>query len=169
VTESRWLAIIVGTLIVSMTFWFAVLTIPSNLMVGLLIFGTGLAFAMYSVAGFSRADDPMGTGFAAALIALGTVTALALFSQTLGLAGVLAIAPVAAIGVGGTRALAPTRDKTRNRTRLVATLIVSGVAFFVFTVEVTAYGLVAPLLALPALGIADRLYDRGREVVAEDA
>jgi hypothetical protein len=167
VTQSRWLAIIVGTLIVAMAFWFAVLTIPSNLTVGLLIFGIGLAFAMYSVAGFSRADDPMGTGFAAALIALGTVTALALFGQTLGLAGVLVIAPVAGIGVGGTRALAPTGDKSRNGARLGATVVASGIAFFVFTVDVTAYGLVAPLLALPLLGIADRLYDRGREVVAE--
>ena len=166
-TQSRWLAIIVGTLIAAMAFWFAVLTIPSNLTVGLLIFGMGLAFAMYSVAGFSRADDPMGTGFAAALIALGTVTALALFGQTLGLAGVLAVAPVAGIGVGGTRALAPTRDKSRNLTRLGATVAASGIAFFVFTVDITAYGLVAPLLALPALGIADRLYERGREVVAE--
>jgi hypothetical protein len=167
VTQSRWLAIIVGTLIVAMAFWFAVLTIPSNPVVGLLIFGIGLAFAMYSVAGFSRADDPMGTGFAAALIALGTVTALALFGETLGLVRVLAIAPVAGIGVGGTRALAPTGDKSRNLTRLGATAAASGIAFFVFTVDSTAYGLVAPLLALPALGIADRLYERGREVVAE--
>jgi hypothetical protein len=169
VTQSRWLAIIVGTLIVAMAFWFAVLTIPSSLTVGLLIFGIGIAFAMYSVAGFSRADDPMGTGFAAALIALGTVTALALFGQTVGLAGVLAFAPVAAIGVGGTRALAPTGDKSRNLIRLGATAAASGIAFFVFTVDITAYGLVAPLLSLPALGIADRVYDRGREVVAEDA
>jgi hypothetical protein len=169
VTQSPWLAIIVGTLIVAMAFWFAVLTIPSSLTVGLLIFGIGIAFAMYSVAGFSRADDPMGTGFAAALIALGTVTALALFGQTVGLAGVLAFAPVAAIGVGGTRALAPTGDKSRNLTRLGATAAASGIAFFVFTVDITAYGLVAPLLSLPALGIADRVYDRGREVVAEDA
>ena len=166
-TQSRWLGIIVGTLIVAMGFWFAALTIPSNLTVGLLIFGVGLAFAMYSVAGFSRADDPMGTGFAAALIALGTVTALALFGETLGLVGVLAIAPVAGIGVGGTKALAPTSDKSRNPARLASTVVASGIAFFVFTVEPTAYGLVAPLLALPALGIADRLYDRGREVVAE--
>ena len=35
------------------------------------------------------------------------------------------------------------------------------------SVDITAYGLVAPLLALPALGISDRLYERGREVVAE--
>jgi len=168
VTQSRWLAIIVGTLIVAMAFWFAALAIPSNLITGLLIFGVGLAFAMYSVAGFSRADDPMGTGFASALMALGTVTALALFGETLGVVGVLAIAPVAGIGVGGTRALAPTGDKSRNLARLGATAAASGIAFFVFTVDPTAYGLVAPLLALPALGIADRLYDRGRDVVAEE-
>ena len=167
-TPSRWLAIIVGTLVVAIAFWFAILTIPSNPIVGLLIFGAGLAFAMYSVAGFSRADDPFGTGFMAAITALGTAIALAIFAQALGMRGVLAVAPVAAIGIGGSRALAPTGDKSRNLARLAATAIAVAVAFFVFTVEITAYGLVAPLLPLPALGLADRFYDRGREVVAEE-
>jgi hypothetical protein len=151
-----------------MAFWFAVLTIPSNRIMGLLIFGVGLAFAMYSVAGFSRAKDPMGTGFAAAITALATAAVLAIFAQAVGLMGVLAVSPVAAIGIGGIRALAPTGDKSRNLARLGATGVAVAVMYFVFTVSITAYGLIAPLIALPALGIADRLYDRGREVVAEE-
>lgn len=167
-TQSRWLAIIVGTLIVALSFWFAILAVTSNLVVGLLIFGVGLAFAMYSVAGFSRADDPMGTGFAAAITALVAAVAIVILSQALDSRDVFVMAPVAAIGVGGTRALAPTRDKSRNLARLVATAIVVAVAYFALRVEPTAYGLIAPLIPLPALGIADRLYDRGREVVAEE-
>lgn len=166
-TQSRWLAIFVGTLIVAMSFWFAILTMPSNQIMGLLMFGVGLAFAMYSVAGFSRAEDPMGTGFIAAITALATAAVLAFFAQSVGLNAVLALSPVAAIGIGGTRALAPTGDKSRNLARLGATVAVVVAMYFVFTVDITAYGLIAPLVALPALGIADRLYDRGREVVAE--
>ena len=165
-TQSRWLAIIVGTLIVSMSFWFAILATSSNLVVGLLIFGVGLAFAMYSVAGFSRAEDPMGTGFAAAITALATAVVLAIFAQAVG-PQLFVLLPVAAIGVGGTRALAPTRDKSRNLARLGATVVAVTTMYFVSTVDITAYALIAPLVALPALGLADRFYDRGREVVAE--
>ena len=42
-------------------------------------------------------------------------------------------------------------------------------AYMVFTVEPTAFGLVAPLLPLPALGVADRIYDRGKAIVDEQA
>jgi hypothetical protein len=167
VTQSRWLAISVGTLIVAMAFWFAILSSSSNLIVGLLIFGVGLAFAMYSVAGFSRADDPMGTGFAAAITALVTALAVAIFAQAVD-SQLFVLLPVAAIGVGGTRALAPTRDKRRNLARLAATAIVVTAMYFVSTVEITAYGMIAPLVALPALGVADRIYDRGREIVEEE-
>ena len=167
-TQSRWLAISVGTLIVAIAFWFGVLTASSNLVVGLLIFGVGLAFAMYSVAGFSRADDPMGTGFAAAITALVVAVTIAIFAQAVGLGSLLVLSPVAAIGIGGTRALAPTGDKSRNLARLAATAVSVAAMYFVSTVEITAYGLIAPLVALPALGIADRIYERGREVVAEE-
>lgn len=167
-TQGRWLAISVGTLIVAIAFWFAVLTASANLVVGLLIFGVGLAFAMYSVAGFSRARDPMGTGFAAAIIALIAASTIAIFAQAFDIRAILALSPVAAIGIGGTRALAPTGDRSRNLVRLSATAVAVAAMYFVFTVEITAYGLMAPLVALPALGIADRLYERGREVVEED-
>jgi len=168
VTQSRWLAIGVGTLIVALSFWFAILTVPSNTIVGLTIFGAGLAFAMYSVAGFSGADDLMQTGFTAAITALVAAGALAIFAQALDLREILALSPVAAIGVGGARALAPTGDKSRNLVRLLSTATVLAAMYFVFTVDITAYGLMAPLFALPALGIADRFYDRGRDIVAEE-
>ena len=167
-TQSRWLAISVGTLIVAMAFWFAILAAPANLVMSLMIFGVGLAFAMYSVAGFSRTDDPMGTGFVAAITALATAAVIAIFAQAVDLSAALALSPVAAIGVGGTRALAPAGDKSRNLARLAATAVTMVAMYFVFTVDTTAYGLVAPLVPLPALGIADRLYERGREVVAEE-
>ena len=166
-TQGRWLAISVGTLTVALAFWFAVLAVPSDRFTGVAIFGVGLSFAMYAVAGFSRADDPMDTGFLAAITALGTGAALAAFAQVTGAGWVLAAAPVAAIGAGGARALAPTGDTNRNLARFAAMAAAVGIVLFVLGVDVTAYGLIAPLVPLPALGVADRLYDRGSEIVAE--
>ncbi len=166
-TGNRWLAIIVGTMIVALTLWFGFLAIPSNQIVGLGIVGVGLAFAMYSVAGFSGADDPMGTGFTAALIALVSGITMAIMFRSTGMAVFIVLAPVAAISLGGTRALAPTRDKQRNTVRLGVSGALAIALWLVFIVEPTAYGLVAPLLPLPALGIADRIYDRGRQIVDE--
>jgi len=165
---SRWMAISVGTLVVALAYWFAVLAFQSSWVVGGLIFGFGLSFAMYSVAGFSGAKDPMQTGFIAALTALVTASVFVLFSWTVNSETVFILAPVAAIGIGGARGLAPIGDKSRNLVRLGATAAVVVALYFVSTVELTAFGLVAPLLPLPALGIADRFYDRGRDIVAEE-
>jgi hypothetical protein len=38
---------------------------------------------------------------------------------------------------------------------------------FVYWVDHTVYALVAPLLALPAVGLADRAFAKGQAVVAE--
>ncbi len=162
------MAISVGSLIAALAFWFAALSVPTNPITGLLILGVGLAFAMYSVAGFSGATDLMGTGFAAAITALVAGAALVILAQAVDSRAIFVLSPVVAISAGGIRALAPTRDKQRNLVRLAASAVVVVALYLVFTVEVSAFGLVAPLLPLPALGIADRFYDRGREIVAED-
>lgn len=166
-TGNRWLGIAVGTLIIALTLWFGFLSIPSSQIVGLVIVGVGLSFAMYAVAGFSGADDPMETGFAAALIALGSAITMAIVFRSTAMPVFIVLAPIAAISLGGTRALAPTRDKQRNTVRLGVSAALAIALWLVFTVEPTAYGLVVPLLPLPALGIADRIYDRGRKVVNE--
>ena len=166
-TGSRSIAVSVGTLIAALAFWFSILVIPNGPIVGMLILGAGLAFAMYSVAGFSGAEDPMSSGFAAALTALLTASALAVFATATDIRSVLVLSPIVALSVGGIRALAPTGDKQRNVVRLGASAVVIGVLFFLLTIEVTAFGLIAPLLPLPAIAIADRFYDRGREVIDE--
>ncbi|MCL1599051.1 MAG: hypothetical protein M3094_07705 [Actinomycetia bacterium] len=166
-TGNRWLGILVGTMIAALTLWFGFLAIPSNHIIGLVIVGVGLAFAMYAVAGFSGAADPMGTGFMAALIALVSGITMAIIFQSTGMAVFIVLAPVAAISLGGVRALAPTQDKQRNTVRLGISAAVAIALWLVFTVEPTAYGLVVPLVLLPALGIADRIYDRGKEIVDE--
>ncbi len=166
-TGSRWLGIVVGTLIGALALWFGFLAIPSNQAVGLAIVGIGLAFAMYGVAGFSGAEDPMGTGFAAAIVALVTGITMAVVFRSTGMAVFIVLAPVASLSLGGTRALAPTRDKPRNTVRLIVSGAVAVGLWLIFTVEPTAFGLMAPLLPLPALGVADRIYERIQEITAE--
>jgi len=167
VKGSRWLGISVGTLTSALALWLALLAIPTSRPIGLLIAGVGLAFAMYSVAGFSGAQDPMSTGFNAALTALITAATLTVLFQSTSIRPFIVVAPVVAISLGGTKALAPTGDKQRNATRLAVSSVVIAGLYFVFIVEPTAYGLMAPLLPLPALGIADRIFERGKEIVDE--
>jgi len=167
VTGNRWLGISVGTLLSSLALWFGFLAIPTNALVGFLIVGTGLAFAMYAVAGFSGAEDPMDAGFVAALTALIVLAALVVVFWVTTIRPLIVLAPVLAISFGGTRALAPTRSKRRNAARLAMSSAVALGLYLVFIVEPTAYGLMAPLLPLPALGVADRIFDRGKEIVDE--
>jgi len=167
VNGNRWVGISVGTLLSSLSLWFGILAIPANVLMGLVIAGVGIAFAMYAVAGFSGAENPMDTGFASALVALiVAASSVAMFGLT-GIRPFIVLAPVLAIGFGGTWALAPTRDKRRNTARLAMSSVVAVTLYLVFTVEPTAFGLMAPLFPLPALGIADRLFDRGRDVIHE--
>ena len=167
-TGNRWLGITVGTLIASISLWFGFLSIPSNQIVGLSIVGVGFAFVMYAVSGFSGADDPLDTGFAAALIALVSGITMVIVFRATSMPVFIVLAPIAALSLGGTRALAPTRDKQRNTVRLGVSAVAAVALWLVFNVEPSAFGLVAPLLPLPALGIADRIYERGREVVNEE-
>ncbi len=166
-TGNRWLGITVGTLIASLSLWFGFLSVPSNQILGLSIVGVGFAFVMYAVSGFSGADDPLDAAFAAALIALVSGITMVILFRTTSMPMFIVLAPIAALSLGGIRALAPTRDKQRNTVRLGVSAVVAVATWLVFTVEPTAFGLIAPLLPLPALGVADRIYERGKEVVNE--
>jgi ethanolamine transporter EutH len=110
----------------------------------------------------------MGSGFVAAMIALVSGATLAVMFEATGFTALIVTAPILAVGLGGTRALAPTKDKLRNSSRIAVLAGVTVGLNVVFTIEPTAFGLVAPLIPLPALGIADRIYDRGKAVVEEE-
>jgi hypothetical protein len=51
--------------------------------------------------------------------------------------------------------------------RSAAVIVVTIVAVWVYWVDHTVYAMVAPLLPLPAVGIADRIFTAGEKVVAE--
>ncbi len=167
-TARTWPGIGVGTLIVSLGTWFAILSLPTSVSISLLIFSVAIVMAAYAMAGFSGAEDPAGTGFKAALYAF--IAGGAMFGMFLATDNdpYVVISPVVAIGVCGTYGLAPTGPLLRRGMRLVSLVIVGVMVWLLFTVDPTVYGLIVPLLPLVAVGFADRVFDRAVAVVEEE-
>lgn len=166
-THSRPLAIGVGTLVWSVSLWFGFLSFSAARTTALVIIGVGLSFAVYAVAGFSGADDVATTGFRSALVAFGVAGVLVVAYLVTGIEGFVVAAPIAALGVGGTIALQPASDVVTLVTRCAITILASVIATWIYNVDPTVYGLVAPLFPLPALGIADTYTTRVRSAASE--
>lgn len=166
--NTKWQAIGVGTLVLALTMWFGFLAAKSSPIVATALIGVGLALAMYAVAGFSRVTDPFTTGFKSALFALITGIGLLVAYQVTGNASFVIAAPVASAGIGGSFALVPVGQRGMGTVRQGAAILAALVMTYLFRVDDVIYGLVSPLVALPAIGIADRFYDRGKDVVDED-
>ena len=161
-----WLAVGVGTLAWAVALWFGFLALSTERTVALVIIASGLVFGQYAIAGFSGAPDVTDTGFRASLIALGVGIALLAAYEVSGANGFAVASPVAAMGIGGTFALQPAAPVHRLVARVVVIAAASAVMVVVYGVDHTVYGLVAPLVSLPALPLADHLVDWAAEIVA---
>jgi hypothetical protein len=168
-SSRKWQAIGVGTLVLALTMWFGFLSARTSPIVATSLIAVGLVLAMYAVAGFSRVEDPFTTGFKAALFALITGVGLLIAYMVSGNASFVIAAPVTSAGVGGSFALVPVGERGRGTVRQAAAILVALAMTYLFRVDDVIYALVSPLVALPAIGIADRFYDRGKDVVAEDS
>jgi hypothetical protein len=56
----------------------------------------------------------------------------------------------------------------RQLARATSLVVGSGIVWLVFTVDPTVYFLIVPLIPLPAIGFADRVFDRAVGVIGED-
>ena len=166
--QYKWPAIGVGTLVLVITMWFGLLTARTAPVTAVAMIAVGLVFAMYAVAGFSRVPDPMQVGFRASLYALVTGIGLLLAYQGTGNASFVIVAPIASAGVGGSFALVPIGDRSRGLARQGGAIVAAVLMSYVFQVDEVIYALIAPLVPLPVLGIADRFVDRGRDIIAEE-
>jgi hypothetical protein len=167
VTPGQWPGIAAGTLVWAVALWFGFLAVNTSPVVGLSIVGAGLVFSMYTVAGFSGAEDIGSTGFRSSLIALAVAVVLFVLAEVSGREVLAFAAPVLAAGIGGAFALAPNRDPIRLAVRIGFAAVATIAVGLVYSVDRTIYGLLAPLVSLPALGLSDRLYLRAKQVVAE--
>jgi len=167
VKRSTWLGIGVGTLIFALGLWFGLLAIQTSRITGLAIISVGIIFAIYGMTAFSGAEDPGTVAFHSALYAiLAAATVIVLFTVTDSPSYVVA-APTLAIGVGGAIGLPPRGSPYRTLARVAAVALVTTVVVLVYWVDHTVYALIAPVLPLLAVGLADRVFDRGMQVVAE--
>ena len=62
----------------------------------------------------------------------------------------------------------PLDQKSRTLLRFGAAGAVSFLVVAVYWVDLTVYAMIAPLVALPVIGLADRVFDRAVEVLDED-
>jgi len=169
VKSSRWLAIIVATLVWTIGCWFGFISMGANRGTGIAIIAVALIFSLYALAGFSGADDIGTTGFRGSLIALGVVILLLLSYWGSGIEAFVVAAPILGAGVGGAFALAPRNDGARFWSRCVAVAPVAVAMVWVFGVDSGVYGFVMPLVTFGPLGLADVVFERAREVIAETA
>ncbi|MEN8040192.1 MAG: hypothetical protein ABFR95_01700 [Actinomycetota bacterium] len=162
-----WLGIGVGTLIAALGVWFGLFAIDSDRSVGLLILAVGLVFSMYAMAVFSGVEETANVAFNSAIYALTTATTLVIFFTVTQSPSYMVAVPVLALGVGGAIGLPPIGNRYRTLVRLGVAVLVTFIAILVYWVDHTVYALIAPLIPLPAIGLADRVFGLAREVVAE--
>lgn len=162
-----WLAVGVGTLIFAMSMWFGLLAAAGSGLVAVVIVAVGLVVAAYAIAGFSQVSGPVGVGFRASLYGLGVGGVLLVIVGVSGSELVLVLTPLIAVGVAGTFAMAPVGIRSRTLARLAALIPVSLVAGFIYQADPIVFGFFMPLIPLISLGFADRLCDRGVEVLDE--
>jgi hypothetical protein len=167
VKRSAWLGIVVGTLIAALALWFGLFAIQSSRVTGLVIIAFGIIFALYAMAAFNGVEDASTVAFHSSLYALVTASALVIMFTTTDSPSYLGAAPVLALGVGGVVGVPPVGSRLRMLSRSVAVALVTIAAVAVYWVDHTVYAMIAPLMALPAVGIADRVFDAGEKVVAE--
>lgn len=165
--RGAWLGIGAGTLLVSIGLWVGLFVVQSDRTFGLATIGGGIVLGVYGIVAFSGVEDPSTVAFRASLYALTVAAALVVAFQVNEEASYAVAAPVVAVGVGGAFAIPPVGDTYRLATRIVAVGLVTIVVVAIYRVDHTVYALLAPLLPLPAVGLADRVIDRGREIIAE--
>jgi hypothetical protein len=147
--------------------WFGLFAIQSSRVTGLAIISVGMIFAMYAMAAFNGVEDAGTVAFHSSLYALVTASTLVIMFTVTDSPSYLVAAPVLALGIGGAVGLPPVGNRLRMLSRSVAVIVVTIVAVAVYWVDHTVYAMVAPLLPLPAVGIADRIFTAGEKVVAE--
>jgi hypothetical protein len=167
VNPGKWVGISVGTLIAALGMWFGLFAIQSNRVTGLVVISVGIVMAMYALAAFSGVDDAGTVAFHSSLYAIVTASLMVIVFTATSSPSYIVAAPVLALGIGGVVGVPPVGSRYRMLTRGAAAVLVAIIAVTIYWVDHTVYALVAPLLPLPAIGVADRIFDRGEEIITE--
>lgn len=167
-TQSTWRGIGAGIFVASLGIWFGLFAVQTSSTIGLAAMAFGIVFAMYAMAFVDGVEDAASVAYRSALASLVTAGAFVIVFQATQSPSFLVAAPVFALGVGGALGLPPVGQSYRTASRVAAVGVATVIAVLVFWVDHAVYAFVAPLLPLPAVGIADRIFDRGKEILAEE-
>jgi hypothetical protein len=155
VRSRPWLGIVLATVVVTVGFWSVALGSDGAIVLGLIVGGLCLVFAMALVAFISGQPDPAQSAYQSSLVALvigGTLFVLWAGTESAAVGVALVVVPA---GIGGAVALHPTQDRIRLAGRLAGI----GVAFVIeaalLAADASVWALVAPLLPLPMMAAAD--------------
>jgi hypothetical protein len=167
VKRSAWLGIAAATLVAALAMWFGLFAMGSSRAVGLTVISVGIIFAMYVMAAFNGVEDAATVAFNSSLYSMVAASTLVIMFTISNSPSYAVAAPVVALGVGGVVGIPPVGNRYRMLSRAAAVILAAIIAVAVYWVDHTVYAIVAPLLPLPAVGIADRIFDRGIAIVAE--
>lgn len=166
-TRGRGFASVVATAVFACGFWIGFLIFRSERSVGLAIIAVGVVAGIYTLVAMAGGENLGDTAFRASLQAIGLALMLLLAFQLTGIEALVVAAPIASAGVGVASALEPFAPRLRVWIRIGFVIGAATIATWVYGVDHTVYGLIAPFLPVPAVIGADRLVDRGEEVIAE--
>ena len=164
--RSAWLGIGIGTLVGALSLWLGLFSIQSNRTTGLVIISVGTVFAMYAMAAFNGVEEGATVAFHSSLYAIVSATTLMIIFTVTESPSYVVAAPVLALGVGGVVGVPPSGNSLRTLSRAIAVAVVTMIAIAVYWVDHTVYAMVAPLMPLPAVGLADKVFNRGMSELA---
>lgn len=166
-TRGRGLASAVATGVFAVGFWIGFPVFRAQRSVGLAIIAVAVVLGVYTIVALSGGEGLGDTAFRASLQAIGVALLLLLAFQITGVESLVVAAPIVSAGVGIANALEPSEPRLRVLIRVGLVIGAATIGTWVYGVDHTVYGLISPFLPVPAVLGADRLFDRGAEVVAE--
>jgi hypothetical protein len=144
-----------ATVVVAVGFWSVAITVDGPIVVGLIVAGLCMGFAMLLIAFLSGRPDPGQAAYRSTVAALVVGGALfVLWAGTEGAAVGVALAVVPA-GLGGALALFPGDDRLRLAGRFVGVGLAFVLEAALFLADSSTWALVAPLLPLPLMAAGD--------------
>ncbi|GMQ86341.1 MAG: hypothetical protein BMS9Abin07_1915 [Acidimicrobiia bacterium] len=162
-TERERLAIGSGTAIAAVGFWIGLFVLGRSVPLGVGILAVGAVMSLLAVAGFSREADQLRIGIRSASVGMSVGALLFLVAGITGSLTMTLLVPAAILGAGGIAALPGGNDPQRTSMRMILSGIAAAIVVFLGLLSAELWGLFAPLVPLPTLALADRIWARSAD------
>jgi len=166
VSDARWMPTLIATAVGAAGFWFAAFVTGDQITLTLLVVAITSVIAIFIVVGFSGGDEPLDRAMRSSIIALGIGAFMMVIFGVSGNGAIALIVPVVILGVAGIVGLAPTGDPARFTARTMAVAAAVAVTVAIAFIDSSLAQFIAPLLPLPAVGLADRAVDQREQTAS---